>query len=100
MKRFVVSPAAELDLDDIWDYSVENWGARQAERYIRLIQDTIIGLVQGTQPSRSASHVRAGYRSLLVGAHVVFFKEHDELVDVIRILHQRMDPSQHFASGN
>ncbi|WP_233810333.1 type II toxin-antitoxin system RelE/ParE family toxin [Paraburkholderia sp. HP33-1] len=100
MKGFVLSPAAELDLDDIWDYSVENWGAAQAERHIRLIQDTIIGLVQGTQPSRSASHVRAGYRSVLVGAHVVFFREHDELVDVIRILHQRMDPSQHLASEN
>jgi toxin ParE1/3/4 len=94
VKEFVLSPAAELDLDDIWDYSVENWGIRQAERYIRMIQDTIVGLTDGTQPSQTASHVRPGYRSMLVGTHILFFKETDSLIDVIRILHQRMDPSQ------
>jgi toxin ParE1/3/4 len=96
MKEFVLSPAAELDLDDVWDYSAEHWGLNQAERYIRMIQDTIVGLAQGTQLSQSASHIRAGYRRALVGSHVLFFKESEDLIDVIRILHQRMDPSHHF----
>ncbi|MBB5509123.1 type II toxin-antitoxin system RelE/ParE family toxin [Paraburkholderia atlantica] len=95
MKAFVFSPAAEEDLDRIWDYSVENWGQRQAERYIRMIQDTVIGLTDGTQPSQSAQHVRSGYRKVLVGTHVIFFKEDEHLIDLIRILHQRMDPSYH-----
>lgn len=98
MKQFVVSPAAELDLDDIWDYSAENWSPRQAERYICMIQDTITGLTDGSQPSQTASHIRAGYRRAWVGMHVLFFKESDEVVDVIRILHQRMDPTLHLRS--
>ena len=97
MKEFVLSPAAELDLDDMWDYSAEHWGLNQAERYIRMIEDTIVGLAQGTQPSQGASHIRAGYRRALIGSHVLFFKETDTLIDVIRILHQRMDPSQHLS---
>ena len=68
---------------------------RQAERYIRMIQDTIVGLTDGTQPSQSASHIRSGYRSVLVGTHILFFKDTDDVIDVVRILHQRMDPSQH-----
>ena len=95
MKSFVLSPAAEIDLDEIWDYSIENWGERQAERYIRMIQDTIVGLTDGTQLSHSADLVRANYRKVLVGSHVLFFKEDQQVVDVIRILHQRMDPSSH-----
>ncbi|MDR5736182.1 type II toxin-antitoxin system RelE/ParE family toxin [Caballeronia sp. LZ025] len=95
MKSFVLSPAAEVDLDEIWDYSIENWGERQAERYIRMIQDTIIGLADGTQLSHSAEHVRPNYRKVLVGSHVLFFKEDQQVVDVIRILHQRMDSSFH-----
>ncbi|WP_233445138.1 type II toxin-antitoxin system RelE/ParE family toxin [Paraburkholderia caribensis] len=59
-----------------------------------MIQDTIIGLTDGTRPSPAAFHVRSGYRSVLVGTHILFFKETDNLVDVIRILHRRMDPSQ------
>lgn len=47
MKEFVLSPAAELDLDDVWDYSAEHWGLNQAKRYIGMIQDTIVGLAQG-----------------------------------------------------
>lgn len=42
VKHGVLSPAAELDLDDIWDYSADT-GIRQAERYICMIQGTIIG---------------------------------------------------------
>ncbi|WP_429524114.1 type II toxin-antitoxin system RelE/ParE family toxin [Paraburkholderia youngii] len=39
--------------------------------------------------------MRSGYRKVLVGTHVFFFKEDEHLIDVIRILHQRMDPSYH-----
>ena len=97
MKSFVLSPAAEIDLDDIWDYSVEKWGERQAERYVRMIQDTIIGLTDGTQFSHSAQHVRPDYCKVLVGSHVLFFKGDEKVIDVVRILHQRMDPSSHLS---
>jgi toxin ParE1/3/4 len=91
MKGYVLSPAAERDLDAIWDYTSKKWGLSQAERYIRIIQDTVIGLAAGTQVSQSAEDIRAGYRKALVGMHVLFFKTTPDMVDVIRILHQQMD---------
>ncbi len=33
MKAIAFSPAAETDIDDIWDYSADNWGPDQADRY-------------------------------------------------------------------
>ncbi|WP_126227738.1 type II toxin-antitoxin system RelE/ParE family toxin [Burkholderia ambifaria] len=91
MRTYVLSPAAECDLDEIWDYTVARWGAVQAERYILSIESTIAGLADGAQPSLSAEGVREGYRKALVGMHVVFFRESTALIDVIRILHQQMD---------
>ncbi|WP_395065465.1 type II toxin-antitoxin system RelE/ParE family toxin [Paraburkholderia silvatlantica] len=91
MRAYVLSPAAERDLDDIWDYTVAKWGEAQAERYILNIESTVAGLVDGTQPSLSAEDVRKGYRKALVGMHVVFFRESTAVIDVIRILHQQMD---------
>ncbi|MFX1684562.1 type II toxin-antitoxin system RelE/ParE family toxin [Paraburkholderia sp. A1RO-5L] len=91
MRAYVLSPAAERDLDEIWDYTVARWGESQAERYILSIESTIVGLADGTQPSLSAEEVREGYRKALVGMHVVFFKQSPALIDVIRILHQQMD---------
>nr|WP_275937508.1 type II toxin-antitoxin system RelE/ParE family toxin [Paraburkholderia susongensis] len=55
------------------------------------MESTIVGLADGTQPSLSAADVREGYRKALVGMYVVFFRESDALIDVIRILHQQMD---------
>ncbi|NIF54857.1 type II toxin-antitoxin system RelE/ParE family toxin [Burkholderia sp. Ax-1724] len=91
MRAYVLSPAAERDLDDIWDYTVARWGEAQAERYILSIESTVVGLADGTQPSLSAEDIRRGYRKALVGMHVVFFRESATLIDVIRILHQQMD---------
>ncbi|SEB21436.1 type II toxin-antitoxin system RelE/ParE family toxin [Paraburkholderia sartisoli] len=91
MRGYVLSPAAEHDLDDIWDYTVDRWGDAQAERYILNIESTVQSLVDGTQPGLSAEGIRKGYRKALVGMHVVFFRQSAELVEVIRILHQQMD---------
>ncbi|MDR5804945.1 type II toxin-antitoxin system RelE/ParE family toxin [Caballeronia sp. LZ001] len=91
MRPFVLSPAAERDLDEIWDYTVARWGEVQAERYILSIESTIVALADGSQPSLSAADVREGYRKALVGMHVVFFRESSALIDIVRILHQQMD---------
>jgi toxin ParE1/3/4 len=95
MKRVVFSPAAEQDLEAIWDYTAEKWGLSQAERYIRIIQDTVAGLSAGTQVTQSAEDIRPGYRKVLVGMHVLFFKATADAIDIVRILHQQMDLPDH-----
>lgn len=70
MSTYRLTPAARRDLSRIWDYSEERWGRQQAE-------------------------VRPGYRSRAVGSHVVFYVISAGGVDVIRVLHQRMDPDRH-----
>jgi toxin ParE1/3/4 len=42
--------------------------------------------------SRDASHVWAGYRKARVGQHFLFFVVGSEgSIDIVRILHERMD---------
>ncbi|MGH6838747.1 MAG: type II toxin-antitoxin system RelE/ParE family toxin [Methylocella sp.] len=33
MSRFTLSPRAQADVDEIWDYIVKHWGVEQAEFY-------------------------------------------------------------------
>jgi plasmid stabilization system protein ParE len=35
MSGYVLSPRAQADLEEIWDYSVEIWGTDRAEHYVR-----------------------------------------------------------------
>ena len=35
MSRYILSPAAQSDLEQIWDYTRHRWGVDQAEEYLR-----------------------------------------------------------------
>ena len=94
MSRVTYSPAAAADLNDIWDYTVEEWGADQADRYTDDIQDICISLARGEKRGRTVD-VREGYLKHAVGKHFVFFRPTDAGIVVIRILHQSMDVGRH-----
>jgi toxin ParE1/3/4 len=93
--RYRLSPAAQHDLDDIWTFTRDNWGSKQARQYIRSVRDACEALAQGRKRGRSIDRTRAGYFRLAVGSHVLFYRleEQTASVVVIRILHQRMDPT-------
>jgi toxin ParE1/3/4 len=93
MAPYLLSPAAQADLEAIWDYTVETWGLSQAETYILSIRSTLDGLVRGNIKSRSAEDIRAGYRKVRCGSHIIFFQTTIDTIHVIRILHGRMDVS-------
>ena len=94
MKEIRLSPAAQRDLDGIWDYSEEKWGSQKAQQYIEAIQGTLISIANGKRITRPVS-VREGYFKCAVGSHIVFYRTDDALLDVVRILHQRMDVERH-----
>lgn len=97
---YLLSPLALADLSDIWDYSCGNWGADQADAYVLAIHAACEALAKtlakGRAGGQSAEHIRAGYRKQLMGSHVIFFRcQTREMVEVVRILNQRMDVPAH-----
>lgn len=93
MSRYVLSPAAQSDLDQIWDYTCERWSEDQAETYVREIQRAIELLADNPLIGRSCNEVRAGYRRHAAGSHTLYYRVSagEDLVDVVRILHKHMD---------
>ena len=89
-------PAAIADIEGIWDYSAERWGVEQADRYVLRLRETCLAIAREDLPGQDISLIRPGYRKQLSGRHVVYYRViEDGAVDVIRILHQRMDVSVH-----
>jgi toxin ParE1/3/4 len=43
---------------------------------------------------RDCGDIRPGYRRYGIGSHTVYYVDRPDTIDVIRILHQRMDPSR------
>lgn len=88
---FVISKKAVSDLEEIWLYTVEKWSVAQADRYYNLIFDEINYLCKNSSAGKSMEHVRKGYRASKVKSHLIFYRVLNDKIEVIRILHERMD---------
>ena len=95
MNRYLLTPSARHDLSAIWDYTAEQWGIEQAENYIRDLQNAIEFLAEKPERGRAREDVKDGYRSNRCGKHMLFYKDFPGRIEVIRILHQRMDFESH-----
>ncbi len=95
MTGYRLTPAAQGDLSSIWDYTRERWGDDQAETYVLEIRAAIERIAQDPRRGHACDEIREGYRRYGIGSHLLFYRERPDGVDVIRILHQRMDPTRH-----
>ena len=94
MPEFNLRPAAHGDLDAIWDHTQRTWGAHQANAYLRLLAGAFESL--GTTPGlgRQCDHLHPGLRVFRSGKHLIFYLATEPL-DVVRVLHERMDFGLH-----
>ena len=88
---FFISKKAVSDLEEIWLYTIEKWSIEQAVRYYNLIFDEINYICKNINAGKSMEHVRKGYRASKVKSHLIFYRVINNTIEVIRILHERMD---------
>lgn len=93
--EFRLSPAAQSDMDGIFDYTVRQWGMEQAVRYTQAVENACTALAKAPVQAPDCSHIRPGYRRGTVGRHFIYFRVEDYSIAVIRILHRRMDMPRH-----
>lgn len=95
MAEYRLTPAAQQNLDDIFDQSVAEWGLSVTIRYTEELEAAFVMLADELQLGPSCEKIRPGYSQLRVGSHIVYHKAMGYGVAIIRILHQRMDALRH-----
>jgi toxin ParE1/3/4 len=95
MREIHVSALAESDLTGIWQYSFEEWGADQADRYLDELDSNIKLLADNLDLGIKRDFVSDGYRVLFVASHAVYYTVTPSTIHIIRVLHGRMDPERH-----
>jgi toxin ParE1/3/4 len=94
MTGYRLTPAAQRDLASIWDYTVERWDLGQAETYLNEIRAAVERIADDPGRGRHCDEIREGYLRYAIGSHLLFYRTNARGgVDVVRILHQRMDPT-------
>jgi toxin ParE1/3/4 len=95
MAEYRLAPAAERDLEAIWTYSRNQWGAEQANHYTDALTAAFAVLAQSPETAPACDHIRPGYRRRRVERHVIYFRITAYGVAIVRILHERMDVDRH-----
>lgn len=95
MKIFI-RERARTDIIDIWTYSFFNWGEQQADEYADQIEAALKTIAD--HPGIGGPWLGTGkdYRRLRVRYHVIYYRLLETYVEVVRVLHERMDADKQF----
>jgi toxin ParE1/3/4 len=89
---YLISQKANQDIENIWLYTYQTWSLEQADRYYNLIFDEIEFIARNFESGKSVDYIKKGYRASLVKSHIIFYKKSkSNVVEIIRVLHQKMD---------
>lgn len=99
MPAFRLTKRAKADLKDIGRYTQNTWGREQRNRYLATLDASFHDLAQTPQKGRSCDDIRQGYRKYQVGRHVIFYRQDKADIEIIRILHDRMDAETHLTDA-
>ena len=91
MNGFVLSRDADADLQDIYTYSEDTWGAPQAVNYLAGLFDLFERICRHPFIGRTRPDLGGAIRSLPHGPHVVFYMPWQGGIAILRVLHASMD---------
>ncbi|CAG5080488.1 type II toxin-antitoxin system RelE/ParE family toxin [Parvicella tangerina] len=92
MANYKLTNKAVQDLTNIWDYTFDKWSEDQADKYYNLLLDTCRDIANNPKLGKNYEGVRPDLFGLKTNRHIVFYRKLDDsIVEITRILHDRMD---------
>ena len=93
MRKVWLHPAASADVDAIADYTIETWGSGQARKYMTALQQDMTALAEAVLRHPVHEPSGLGLRYARSGRHVIFYLTTSDTVEIVRIMHERVDAS-------
>ncbi|MBI1920182.1 MAG: type II toxin-antitoxin system RelE/ParE family toxin [Geobacter sp.] len=91
MPTFALTNKAIADLKDIGRYTLEHWGREQRNLYLTMLDASFQQLAANPLTGKDCSDIRIDYRKFNAGSHVIFYRQAGDTLEIVRILHGRMD---------
>lgn len=86
-----LSGPARIDLLEIWSYTNREWGQSQADLYVDGLITRFAWLVSRKPIWKKRSDIAPGLHSYHHERHVIMFRETSTGIDILRVLHERME---------
>jgi toxin ParE1/3/4 len=92
-----LSPDAQRDYDNILLDSFQTWGESQMLQYQAALDRGLIRIGDYPEIGVRRDQLLPGSRSIRVEHHVLYYRIKEDEIEIIRILHERMDASRHLS---
>ena len=92
MAKVILRQEAIDDLNDIWNYTFEEWSEMQADKYYAMLKFACMQIGENPELGKEYNGINSNLLGLRTGKHIIFYQVVTENeIEVIRILHERMD---------
>ena len=95
MREVVLRPDAETDIENVTDYTIDQWGHEQARAYIGELRLAIELLATTAMRYPLYDTVYPGLRRKRSGMHHIYYLTTKNSVDVLNVIHVQSDPGLH-----
>ncbi|KGL62757.1 type II toxin-antitoxin system RelE/ParE family toxin [Polaribacter sp. Hel1_85] len=83
---------ANEDLNNIWNYTYENWSEIQADKYYATIKFACLEIGKNPDLGKVYNGINRNLLGLKSEKHIIFYSSTSKNeIEIIRILHERMD---------
>jgi toxin ParE1/3/4 len=92
MASYTPTNKAVLDLSAIWEYTVDTWTEKQADKYYFMLLDSCQDLADGKVTGKNYLEINTEIFGFRVGQHLLFYRKLSaDKIEIARILHGKMD---------
>jgi toxin ParE1/3/4 len=97
MAKVILRQEAINDLNEIWLYTFEKWSEKQADTYYSLLEYACLEIGNNAELGKEYNGVETSLFGLKTGKHIIFYRIiTKQEIEIIRILHERMDLKNSF----
>lgn len=92
MAKIILRQEAIDDLNDIWEYTYEEWSENQADKYYEMLKYSCSEIGENPDLGKNYEGISKNLFGLRSGKHIIFYQQiSTNEIEIIRILHERMD---------
>jgi len=92
MAKYKLTNKAVGDLTRIWNYTVDKWSEKQADKYYYMLFDSFKEIANAPDSGKDYSVITESLLGHRGGRHIIFYRKiGEDEVEIIRILHEQMD---------
>ncbi len=91
MLKLKFLPQAVKDLESIYEFTFTSWGFRQAQKYQDELHNYMITICENPQIGTIYYFKKGNYRMLNANRHIIFYRQTNIEIIIVRILHEKMD---------